>query len=58
MPADLGPLDRGTAAGPGFVQALEDEQAFGEALIENGEGFGQAGYGGGFYREIVSVGAL
>ncbi len=38
LPADLGPLDRGTPPGPGFVQALEVEQAFGEALFENGEG--------------------
>ena len=29
LPTDLGALDRGAAAGPGFVQALEVEQAFG-----------------------------
>ena len=29
--------------GPGFVQALEVEQAFGEALFEDGEGFGGDG---------------
>ncbi len=45
LPADLGPLDRGTAAGPGFVQELEVEQASGEALFEGGEGFGGAGHG-------------
>ena len=46
-PADLGALDRGAAAGPGFVQALEGEQAFGEALFEDGEGFGGGGHGAG-----------
>ncbi len=33
--------------GPGFVQALEVEQAFGKALFEDEEGFGGAGHGGG-----------
>ncbi len=47
LPADLGTLYRGAAAGPGFVQALEVEQAFGEALFEGGEGFGGGGHGGG-----------
>ena len=42
LPADLGALDRGKAMGPGFVQALEVEQAGGEALFEGGEGFGGA----------------
>ena len=32
--------------GPGFVQELEVEQAFGEALFEDGEGFGEARHGG------------
>ena len=32
-------------AGPSFVQALEGEQAFGEALFEGGEGFGGDGHG-------------
>ena len=41
------PLNRGTAAGPGAVQELEAEQAFGEALIEDGAGFGGGGHGGG-----------
>ena len=36
--ADLRALHRGAAAGPGFVQALEAEQAFGEALFEGGAG--------------------
>ncbi len=27
-------------AGPGLIQELEDEQAFGEALFEGGEAFG------------------
>ena len=36
--ADLRALHRGTTAGPGFVQALEAEQAFGEALFEGGGG--------------------
>ncbi len=58
LPADLGPLYRGPAAGPGFVQALEGEQAFGETLFEGWEGFGGAGQGGRFSRENVSVGAL
>ena len=30
-------------AGPGFIQALEGEQAFGETLIEVDEGFGGDG---------------
>ena len=30
LPADRGPLDRGASLGPGFVQALEGEQAFGK----------------------------
>ena len=47
LPADFGSLDRGMAAGPGFVQALEGEQAFGEALFEDWEGFGGGGYRGG-----------
>ncbi len=47
LPADLGALYRDTAAGPGLVQALEVEQAFGEALLEDGEGFGGYGHGGG-----------
>ncbi len=33
--------------GPGFVQAIEVEQAFSEALFEGDEGFGGAGHGGG-----------
>ena len=45
LPADLRPLERGAAAGPGFVQALEVEQASGEALFEGDEGFGGAGHG-------------
>ena len=45
LPTDLGALDRGAAAGPGFVQELEVEQAFGEALFEGGEGFRGAGMG-------------
>ncbi len=43
LPADLRPLDRGAASRPGFVQALEGEPAFGEALFEDGEGFGGGG---------------
>ena len=46
LPADLGPLERGAAAGPGFAQALEVEQAFGETLFEVDEGFGGSGHGG------------
>ena len=34
LPTDLRALDRGAAAGPGSVQELEVEYAFGEALIE------------------------
>ena len=41
--ADLRALNRGTAAGSDFVQELEVKQAFGEALFEDGEGFGEAG---------------
>ncbi len=37
---------------------IEGEHAFGEALFEGGKDFGGAGHGGGFSREIVSVGAL
>ena len=55
LPADLGPLYRGTASGPGFVQALEGEQAFGEALFEDGEGFGGAGHGGGSGSKLARV---
>ncbi len=39
MPADPGPLDRGAAAGAGFVQT------FGETLFEGGEDFGSGGHG-------------
>ena len=46
-PVDLRALDRGATAGPGFVQALEVEQAGNEALFEGGEGFGGAGCRGG-----------
>ncbi len=56
--ADLRALNSGTATGSDFVQALEGEQAFGETLFEGGEGFGGGGHGGGYFREIVSVGAL
>ncbi len=45
LPADPGPLDRGAAAGPSGVQALEVERAFGAALFEDGEGFGGGGRG-------------
>ncbi len=38
-----GPLQDMGRVGPGFVQALEVEQAFGEALFEDGEGFGGDG---------------
>ena len=55
-PADLGPLDRGASAGPGFVQALEGEQALGEVLFEDGEGFGGAGHVGGGMAEMRSGG--
>ena len=58
VPADLRALDGGAAAGPGGVHRLEGEQAFGELLFENGEGFGGAGRGGGFSRGIGYVGAL
>ena len=44
--ADLGALYRGAAAGPGAVQALEVEQASGEMILEDGEGFGGTGHGG------------
>ena len=56
LPADLGPLDGGTPAGPGFVQALEVEQALGEALFEDGEGFGGSGHGAdqGQYEAFVT----
>ncbi len=47
LPTDLGALDRGAAAGPGFVQAIEGEPAFGEALFEGDEAFGGARHGGG-----------
>jgi hypothetical protein len=33
--------------GPGGVQALEVEQAFGELVFEGDEGFGGGGHGGG-----------
>ncbi len=39
LPADLRALDRGAASGPSSVQELEVEQAFGEAGLEDGEGF-------------------
>ncbi len=44
-PADLGALDRGAAAGPGGVRALEGEQVLGEAPFEGDKGFGEAGMG-------------
>ncbi len=47
MSTDVGPFDRGAALGPSFVQALEVEQAFGEALFEGDEGLGGGGHGGG-----------
>jgi hypothetical protein len=34
LPADLGALNRGKAAGAGFAQQLAVEPAFGEALFE------------------------
>ena len=42
-PANSGTVERVAAMGPSFVQALEGEQAFGEALFEGGEGFGGGG---------------
>ncbi len=42
-PADLGTLYRGAAVGPGFVQALEVEQVFGEAGFQADEDFRGAG---------------
>ncbi len=42
LPADLGTLYRGAAVGPGFVQALEVEQVFGEAGFQADEDFGGA----------------
>ena len=47
LPADVGPLDRGTSSGLSFVQALEFEQTFGEPVFEGDEGFGGVGHGGG-----------
>ncbi len=38
--ADSSSLKRGASLGPGFVQALEDEQVFGEAGFQADEGFG------------------
>jgi hypothetical protein len=46
-PADPRVLNRNALAGPGRVQELEVERAFGEALFEDGEGFGGAGHGAG-----------
>ena len=40
LPADFGTLYRGAAVGPGFVQALEVEQVFGEAGFQADEDFG------------------
>ena len=51
LPADLGPLDRGAGAGPGLVQTLEVEQAFGELVFEGDEGFG-----GGEHGRIIGQG--
>ncbi len=47
LPADPVPLNRGAAAGPSGAQALEVEPAFGVVLLEDGEGFGGGGHGGG-----------
>ena len=46
LPADLGTLYRGAAVAPGFVQALEVEQVFGEAGFQADEGFGAGRHGG------------
>ena len=54
LPADLGPLERGAAAGPSLVQTLELEQAFGEALFEDGRVSEAAGMGGGSWLEMRS----
>ncbi len=40
------PFSHRYARRPGFVQEIEVEQAFGEALLEGGEGFGGGGHGG------------
>ena len=42
--------------GPGFVQELEVKQAFGEALFEDGEGFGGGGHEDGPWPEMRSDG--
>ena len=56
LPADLGPLYRGTASGPGFVQALEGEQAVDEVLFEGDEAFGGGGPAGKSGPEMRSAG--
>jgi len=45
----VGALDRGAAAGLGFVQKLAVAQAIGEASLEDVEGFG----GGGSVRHLA-----
>ena len=47
MLADLGALYRGVLMGPGFVQEPGVEQTFGVLFLEDEEGFGGAGRGGG-----------
>ena len=44
---DQGPVQDMGRAGPGIVQALEGEQAFGELVFEGGEAFGGSGHEGG-----------
>ncbi len=56
LPADLRALDRGAAAGPGFVQALDGEQALDELILEDGQGFGGGGHGGETWLEMRSGG--
>ena len=58
LPADLRALDYVAAFRPAFVQELEGEQAFGEALLEGGAGFGGGERVGGSWVEIRLRGHL
>ncbi len=55
LPAYLGALDRGASLGPGFAQALEGEQAFGETLLRTGRVSEVAGLGADHGPKSASV---
>jgi hypothetical protein len=54
-PDDFRALNRGATTAPSLVQELEAEQAVGETLFEDGQGFGGGGHGGGLWPATTMI---